>query len=62
MVAPEQREKMINAVTAVIQSTAVRIDLADHRLPSPNEFAVDIVDFFYTLAQEDTSADVQEKK
>ena len=45
------KEQMVQQVERIIATTAMRIDLEYQRLPTPNEFAKDIVDYFYEAAK-----------
>lgn len=54
------KEKMIDAVEKIIESKAMRSQIEEHKFPSPREFAEEIVEFFYKVAKEDDSANLQE--
>jgi hypothetical protein len=62
MVDATQREKMIDTVQAIMESKSMRMELEEHRFPKPREFATEIVDFFYSLAKEESGGSVQEAK
>ena len=44
------RDTLIELVTQLILKTALRVDLEHQRLPQPAEFATDIVNYLYGVA------------
>jgi hypothetical protein len=53
---------MIDTVQAIMESKSMRMELEEHRFPKPREFATEIVDFFYSLAKEESGGSIQETK
>ena len=44
-----RKKKLIEMVTLRLMNTAMRIDLESQRLPTPQEFATDVVEFLYGI-------------
>ena len=56
------KKDMVKLVVDVMQATSITVNLEKKRHPTPEEIAVEIVEFFYRLAKEDTDADIQNAK
>ena len=56
-----RRDKLIKVIKLRIMNTATRVDLTHQRLPTPQEFAEDVVDFLYGLSDEETTKETKDK-
>ena len=50
MLEMSRRDKLVQLVTEVMLKTASRYDILHQRLPKPGEFAEDVVDYLYGVA------------
>ena len=57
-----RKEKLIELVTMRLMTTSSRIDIEHQRLPNPQEFAIDIVEFFYGIADKDVKEEEKKKE
>ncbi len=52
-----KKQELIDLVVIRMMNTATRVDLQFQRLPTPEEFAIDIVEFLYGVADIDAKKD-----
>ena len=57
-----RKQQIVKAVANQLKKTAGMMDILHQRLPTPEEFAVDVVDFLYGVAQKETDEETKEEK